>query len=188
MKRLLSIIVILSLFVSITLAEGNNKSNYDKLQYLFSTITFETTMEEVEAYLTENNLPYYKEKYNGNPAEYSYKIAFTKDDLLSRSSPDSVQISFNRSNGELLYASYHNYKSFLTALIYRYGIYWELQEKEPNNNYEGIYFYKPGGKNIGITITYKNGNKKETPYIKCSDIDEALRNVINPDIKYTIMW
>lgn len=117
MRKMLLTVVLVSMLFSIALSESNKGTKYDKLQFLFSTITFNTTMKEVEDYIADNELAFFKDRYNGHPAHYTYKIAFTKDDLLSQGSRDIVEISFNRSNREFLYATYHNGKSFLTAFI-----------------------------------------------------------------------
>ena len=66
----------------------------------------------------------------------------------------------------------------MIALLYNYGIYWDLNEKVPKNRISGIYYYTPGGEKTGMTIVYPNG-KKATAYYKCKDNNEALEKVIN---------
>lgn len=106
----------------------------------------------------------------------NYNIAFDSDVVLQKyaESGDSLEVSFNKEDGTILYAEYFNEASFRNALYYNYGTYWDFREDELDNTYTGYYYYKPGDTKGGITMKYDNGNSKETGYHSVSRGEEAL--------------
>lgn len=153
--------------------------DYDTLQELFIDISLKTTPDDIMEYINNNELKYTKEDYNGNPKNTTYKIAYY--DAVARqkkaSNGDFIKISFDRDNGRLLFAEYSYHLSFNSALLYNYGVFWQLQEEYPGNRYSGYYYYQPGKKD-GIVIKYDNGNEAKTPYQNCNDAKSALKAVL----------
>lgn len=153
---------------------------YDSLQKVFLAITKDTTEEALVTLIDEYGLEYTVKGYNGTPKTNSYKLAYEQDIALQRyaDSGDYIKISFNKEDGSLMYAEYFNDISFKNAILYCYGTYWDFREIEPNNNYSGYYYYKPGETKGGITMEYSNGNSTETGYHKVNSVEEALANVM----------
>ena len=74
-------------------------------------------------------------------------------------SGDSLEVSFNKEDGTILYAEYFNEASFRNALYYNYGTYWDFREDELDNTYTGYYYYKPGDTKGGITMIMVTAKK-----------------------------
>ena len=155
--------------------------NYDKLQSLFLTFSFETTEDDLIKWIEDNNLEYTAKKYNGSPKTMHYKIAYEHDVALQKyaESGDHIEISFDIADGAFMYAEYFNNNAFKTALLYNYGTYYDFRENEGNNKYSGYYYYKPGDDEGGITIEYNNGNSTETGYHSAKNGEDALSSVLD---------
>lgn len=155
--------------------------NYDKLQSLFLSFSFETTEDDLIKWIEDNGLKYTSKEYNGSPKNKSYKIAYEDDVALMRhaESGDHVEISFCKENGSFMYAEYFNYTTFKTALLYNYGTYWDFREREENNKYSGYYYHTSGESKGGITIEYSNGNSTETGYYSVENGENTLSIVLN---------
>ena len=155
--------------------------NYDKLQSLFLSFSFETTEDDLIKWIEDNDLKYTSKEYNGTPKKKSYKIAYEDDVALMRhaESGDHVEISFCKEDGSFLYAEYFNYTTFKTALLYNYGTYWDFRETEGNNKYSGYYYHTSGESKGGITIEYSNGNSTETNYYSVENGEKALSVVLD---------
>lgn len=157
-------------------AKAEETQEYDALQKIFLEINKETTEDKLLKLIEEHSVEYTAEEYNGTPKSRNYNIAFDSDVVLQKyaESGDSLEVSFNKEDGTILYAEYFNEASFRNALYYNYGTYWDFREDELDNTYTGYYYYKPGDTKGGITMKYDNGNSKETGYHSVSRGEEAL--------------
>lgn len=153
---------------------------YDALQQVFLALNDDTTIEELNSLITDNDLEYTSQDYNGTPKTTQVKLAYSHDTALQRyaEAGDYVAVVFDKQVGTFLYAEYFNHNAFKTAIYYNYGTYWDFRENEANNSYTGYYYHVPGDNRGGIVIEYSNGNKTETGYHKCSDGKEAIENAI----------
>ena len=161
----------------------NEFVEYDTLQNLFLILSFDTAIESIDSFISENNLEFTKKEYNGTPKKYVYKIAYKPRVALQRyaDSGDYVKVCFSRYDGSLLYAEYFNDSALMVALLYNYGTFWDFRESKPNNTYSGYYYSKPG-KYDGVIIEYANGLSTQTSYHECSNAEEALLNVVYPKV------
>jgi len=155
--------------------------NYDRLQSLFLSFSFETTENDLIEWIEENDLEYTVEQYNGTPKTVHYKIAYEENVALQKyaESGDHIELSFNKEDGTFMYAEYFNYTAFKTALLYNYGTYWDFREKEGNNKYSGYYYHTPGENEGGITMESSNGNSIETGYYSVENGENALSSVLD---------
>nr|DAE64169.1 MAG TPA: outer membrane protein assembly factor [Caudoviricetes sp.] len=162
------------------LQPADNKLEYDKLQQVFLAINFETKEDDILKLIKDNNLEYTVEEYNGSPKCNTYKLAYEEDVSLQKyaDSGDYIKVSFNKDNGSLMFVEYFNNELFKTALLYNYGVYWNFSEREPNNEYSGYYYYKPGDTQGSITMKDYNGNSSETGYYNVNSAQDALRNIL----------
>lgn len=153
---------------------------YDKLQSVFLSISFDTTEDVLLKLIEDNGLMYTSQKYNGNPKDTTYKLAYSNDVALQRyaKSGDHLEVSFDQETGTLLVAEYFNDTAFKEALLYNYGTYWDFREEEANNNYSGYYYYTPGDTEGGIEIKSSNGASTETGYHSAYSAEEALKNIL----------
>lgn len=153
---------------------------YDALQQVFLALNNDTTIEDLNTLIADNDLEYTSQDYNGTPKTTDVKLAYSNDTALQKyaEAGDYVNVVFDKQAGTFLYAEYFNHNAFKTAIYYNYGTYWDFSEKEANNNYTGYYYHTPGDNRGGIIIEYSNGNKTETGYHKCSDGKEAIKNAI----------
>ena len=156
------------------------KMEYDNLQKVFLVITKDTIEEDVLELVEEYGLAYTIQDYNGTPKSINYKLAYEHDVALQKyaDSGDSLEISFNKDDGSLMYAEYDNQESLKNALYYCYGTYWDFREKEADNDYTGYYYYTPGESKGGITMKYNNGNSTETGYHDAKSGEDALANIL----------
>ncbi len=156
---------------------------YDRLQEMFLAINTSTSCDDVERMIQEYGVEYTVEDYNGSPKNTKYKLAYdSKVALQSHADEGSyITVTFNKDNGQLMYAEYFCPSSFMVATYYCYGTYWDFREKEFPNNYSGYYYHNPGETKGGITIEYNNGNSTETGYHPCSSAEEALAHVVPKD-------
>lgn len=152
---------------------------YDNLQKVFLAITTKTTEDDIKSMIKEYGLEFSAEDYNGTPKKTCYKIAFDENVTPQKhaDSGDYIEVSFSKEDGSLLVADYFNENSFMDAILYNYGIYWDFREESPNNDYAGYYYHKPGDTEGGITMKYDNGNSKETGYHSVSNAQEALESI-----------
>lgn len=160
--------------------EETQKTEYDNLQKVFLAITKDTTEEDILVLIEDYGLEYTMQDYNGTPKTNHYKLAYTHDVALQKyaDSGDSLEISFSKEDGSLMYAEYFNQESFKNAIYYSYGTYWDFREKEPNNSYSGYYYHTPGESKGGITMKYSNGNSTETGYHDVNSGEDALANIL----------
>ena len=163
-----------------TTVEAVPTVEYDALQKVFIGFTLDTTQEDVMNLINEYGLEYSSQKYNGTPKSIQYKIAFDKGVTPQKYADegDHIEVSFNVADGTLLHAEYFNLKAFKTAVLYGYGTYWDFRSDEPNNQYSGHYYHKPGDAKGGITIKYSNGRSSETGYHQATSAEDALLNVL----------
>ena len=161
--------------------EISDAINYDKLQSLFLSFSFETTEDDLIKWIEDNGLKYTAKQYNGTHNTMHYKIAYEHDVALQRhaESGDYVELSFRKDDGAFMYAEYFNNTTFKTALLYNYGTFWDFREKEGNNKYSGYYCHTSGENKGGITIEYSNGNSTETGYYSVENGENALSIVLD---------
>lgn len=160
--------------------EKKPEVGYDKLQKVFLAVSFDTTENDIQQLIKENDLKYTVKEYNGTPKSNVYKIAY-EDGVAVQSyadSGDDLEVTFNQDDGTLMFAEYYNDKSFSDAILYNYGTYWEFSEKKPDNKYSGYYYHVPGDNEGGMTITYDNGNSVKTGYHKITSGKKAIQKVI----------
>lgn len=160
------------------LAERKATRNYDTLQTIFTQINTTTKPSDIESVITNNNLAFTKQEYNGTPKNVTYKIAYDKNVALQKhgSSGDYLSISFNANDGSVMTIEYH--KNLTEALLYNYGTHWDFREKNPNNQYSGYYYQLDSMKTDGIEIKYSNGNTKKTSYHRVDSADSALSGIL----------
>lgn len=154
---------------------------YHDLQKMFLAIDKDITEDELLKLIEEYNVAYTAEDYNGTPKERCYNIAFEEGAALQRyaDSGDTLEVSFDKNDGTILYAEYFNDEAFMDAIYYNYGTYWDFREDEPGNTYSGYYYYKPGDTKGGITMKYSNGNTKETGYHSVDSAEDALGDILS---------
>lgn len=152
---------------------------YDDLKKMFLEITTKTTEDEINDLIKEYGLEFTVEDYNGTPKESKYRIAYDDKVALQKygDSGESLEVTFSKEDGSLLIAEYFNEASFMEAILYNYGVYWDFREDTPNNEYTGYYYHKPGETEGGITMKYNNGNSYETGYHSVSNAKEALESI-----------
>ena len=140
----------------------------DKLKQIFVNLTFSTTEEDLLDWIDSYGLEYSAQKWNGTPKNMTYKIAFEDGVTAQRyaDSGDHIEVSFNLEDGTFLYAEYCPVAGNRVVILFNYGTYWELIEKEPNNSRSGYYY-----KNL------LGGGSGMDKYHLCKDADEALQHV-----------
>ena len=151
---------------------------YDSLQKAFLELNFNTSESDVENLITKYNFEYSKEE---NKASIKYRLAYTHLVAINSRgvSGDHIEISFDTTNGMMFIAEYFNSSKFKTASLYSYGTFLNFPSKNPNNDYSGYYYYKPGDSNKnGIVIEYPNGYSQQTYYHRCDNAEEALNAVM----------
>ena len=148
--------------------------SYSDLQQLFLSITTETTVSDIEGVISSGGFESSKSEQSDKTV---YKIARDKNVAVQKyaDTGEYVEIAFDPKTGAMMYAAHDDGESFLTALLYNYGTYWDFRF-DPGNAYSGYYYYKSGDKKSGVTLKYDNGNEKQTNYIKSRDAAEALRH------------
>lgn len=163
-----------------TESPAESTKEYDDLQKMFLEIDKDITEDELLKLIEEHGVAYTAEDYNGTPKERCYNIAFEEGAALQRyaDSGDTLEVSFDKNDGTILYAEYFNNEAFMDAVYYNYGTYWDFREDEPGNTYSGYYYYKPGDTKGGITMKYSNGNSKETGYYSVGSAEDALGHIL----------
>lgn len=160
---------------------AESTKEYDDLQKMFLEIDKDITEDELLKLIEEHGVAYTAEDYNGTPKERCYNIAFEEGAALQRyaDSGDTLEVSFDKNDGTILYAEYFNNEAFMETVYYNYGTYWDFGEDEPGNVYSGYYYYKPGDTKGGITMKYSNGNTKETGYHSVDSAEDALGDILS---------
>ena len=163
-----------------TESPAESTKEYDGLQKMFLEIDKDITEDELLKLIEEHGVAYTAEDYNGTPKERCYNIAFEEGAALQRyANPgDTLEVSFDKNDGTILYAEYFNNEAFMETVYYNYGTYWDFGEDEPGNVYSGYYYYKPGDTKGGITMKYSNGNTKETGYHSVDSAEDALIHIL----------
>ena len=158
---------------------------YDDLQNLFLSITDQTTIDDIEKYISEKKLSYTSEEYNASSSKekkLTYKIAYKDSAALQKYADEgsNVEITFNKNdNDTILFAQYEmEGKCSYRALYYNYGTWFDFREEEPGK-YTGYYIVDSFGKDEGIEIEYSNGNKTKTNYFKQKSAKKAIQKVID---------
>ena len=164
-----------------TESPAEETKEYHDLQKMFLAIDKDITEDELLKLIEEYNVAYTAEDYNGTPKERCYNITFEEGAALQRyaDSGDTLEVSFDKNDGMILYAEYFNDEAFMDAIYYNYGTYWDFREDEPGNTYSGYYYYKPGDTKGGITMKYSNGNTKETGYHSVDSAEDALGDILS---------
>lgn len=162
--------------------EVPNMYEYDELQTIFLSITPDTNIEEIEKVIAESALCYTCKEYNKSSGgkSISYKIAYT-DGVAKQSHADSgdyLDIDFDKENGKLMTAEYFNQKSFNSALLYCYGVWWDFRNSNAED-YSGFYLIDRHTEESGLTIKYTNGNEAETYYFPYETSEEVIQHIIN---------
>ena len=87
-------------------AKAEETQEYDALQKIFLEINKETTEDKLLKLIEEHSVEYTAEEYNGTPKSRNYNIAFDSDVVLQKyaESGDSLEVSFNKEDGTILYA------------------------------------------------------------------------------------
>ena len=154
---------------------------YDDIQKMFLAIDKDTTEDDLLKLLEEYEVAYTAEDYNGTPKKRCYNIAFEEGAALQRyANPgDTLEVSFDKNDGTILYAEYFNNEAFMETVYYNYGTYWDFGEDELGNVYSGYYYHKPGDTKGGITMKYSNGNTKETGYHSVDSAGDALGDILS---------
>lgn len=157
---------------------------YDTLQSLFVSFTPDTTVEELESFLTEHSLSFTSQEYNklSGGKTLKYIIAYT-DGVAKQKYADSgdyIDITFDKDNDlKLMYAQYCNLKAFgPSALFYCYGTWYDFRDANASD-YSGYYLVDSLSREDGITIEYTNGNKVTTHYFKCSSAEDVIQKLLS---------
>lgn len=162
---------------------------YDVLQKLFMAITVDTTPQELEALIAENNLFYTIGEYNQSGlkgAAHTYKIAYTEGASHQKyaDSGDYLEVSFDNGNDDKLkFAHYVKADSIdYTALFYNYGVWWDFDVTNAED-YSGYYINDSFGDDKGIVLKYTNGNERETNYYKYNSAEEVINKILERNME-----
>ncbi len=156
--------------------------NYDTLQALFISISENTSVEDIEKYISDNNLKYTLEHYNGGIQ--TYNLAYTEDASLQSyaDSGDYIEITFVEEEPyKIRYAQYvEDKKVGYSAIYYNHGVFWDFSDSDKmDGDYTGYYVSDSFGNDEGITIKYTNGNETKTNYFKYKNAEEVIQKVID---------
>lgn len=154
---------------------------YDDLQKIFLRLNKWSSEKELLLYIEEYGLPYEKEDYSSLGIDpISYKIAFTKDALkiASDNRGDCVYVTFSRSDNALRYAYYFDLETDSFALLYQYGVFFELKETKPHNVYAGYYYWDGDDNKDGIKISYSIDESVPSDFHKVKDAEDALLQLL----------
>ena len=94
---------------SVAASDSTNEAKAEEtqeLQKIFLEINKETTEDKLLKLIEEHSVEYTAEEYNGTPKSRNYNIAFDSDVVLQKyaESGDSLEVSFNKEDGTILYA------------------------------------------------------------------------------------
>lgn len=157
---------------------------YDALQNIFMAVKADTTIEELWALISENDLPVSVQEYNGGKAVF--RVAYTEGAARGKyaDSGDYLEITFDilgdnyMSNDNRLMTAYYVNDSWLSALLYVYGTWYDFRE-DNENDYSGYYIVDHFSKEDGITIKYANGNETITDYFCYDTAEEVIKTMID---------
>ena len=111
-------------------------SEYDVLQEFFVSMTADTTIEEIEKWIDENDLKFDIKEYSGsNSIEYTAGIEYEE----GKRHPfigDTIEVTFNSDTGVLKYGVYT--KHFVSAIFFQSGIYWDLRDSSEKGYYGDV--------------------------------------------------
>ena len=133
---------------------------YDTLQELFMRISLDTTEDDIIREYEQNKLQHDKRTYSGSKS-IEYTIGY---EYVSGRNPikgDTVEVTFDTANGKLKYAVYT--KSFVSAVLYNYGIYWDLRDGDPESN----------------TVEYYGDIVGKHAYERVNSAEEAIQYVLD---------
>ena len=156
--------------------------SYDILQTFFLSIGENTTIEDVEKFVSDNGLEYTLEHYNSG--EKTYNLAYTKGaSLQSYADPgDHIEISFDEEEPcKIRVAQYvQDGKAGYSAVYYNHGTFWDFSDSDKmDGNYTGYYISDSFGNDKGIIIKYTNGNEANTNYFKFETAEETIQQIID---------
>lgn len=134
------------------------QNEYDDIQAIFLNLSSATTEEELISMVENKDLCLGTHYYHGSKV-MRYMIAFTEAVANVEESGDYLEVYFSN-DGLLEYAEYNNHSSNINALYYNFGIDYNFNDKQPNNEHTGYYACEG------------------TNYSKVSDGKEALRCVM----------
>ncbi len=173
---------------SVDSSSKNNKTyEYDALQSIFLSITLDTTPQDLEKMITDNNLYYSVAEYNQTESsgkEYSYIIAYSEGAAKHRyADPGStLEVDFDNGNNNKLKNAYYSNTDAVGygALFYVYGVWFDFRN-ENAEDYKGYYLIGDNDprKANGITIKYANGREAETDYIKYDSSETLINQIID---------
>lgn len=180
-RRVLSLsvaAVLVAFLYSVCLAETD--VSLSPMDQIFYAVDLDTTYQQAMKLIEESGLYYSVREFNGTPK----KISIIASDIEAAAkhsyaaSGDSIQLCFDKGTNALLYMQYCDDKTLCSALLYSYGTYWDFREKEPNNQYTGLYYQDPMDfdKN-GIVMVYSNGNSTKTNYYPFEDKASLLERL-----------
>lgn len=109
---------------------------YDTLQEIFMRISFDTTEDDIIRECEVNELKYDIKTYRGSKAkEYTlgYEYRSGRNPIVG----DNIEVTFSTEDGSLAYAVYT--KSFVSAILFNYGSYWDLRSQTPGSSTSGYY-------------------------------------------------
>ena len=162
---------------------------YDALQTIFVKISADTTIEQLWAFISENDLSVTVQEYNksgGGGNKVIVQIAYTDGAARQKygDSGDYLRVSFDEigshymSNDNRVMSAEYVCSAGLTALFYNYGTWYSFSDSM-DGDYSGYYLVNPLSKDDGITIQYTNGNKATTNYFLCDSADEVIQQIID---------
>lgn len=163
---------------------------YDALQNIFMAVTADTTIEELWALISENELSVTAEEYSKfhGGKKVVFCIAYTDGAARQKyaDSGDYLEITFdiigdNRMSNEnrLMSAEYVNINcSPCAGFYYQYGT-WKEFDEDIENDYSGYYIIDGYSKEDGITIRYSNGYEKTVPYFRQNSAEEVIQTMID---------
>lgn len=164
----------------------DNKKKYDALQRVFIAINKDTSIEELNTLISDNNLHFTTQEYNDDSwTTLIYKIAYTDGVALQKyaDSGDNLEVAFSNNNNILEYAVYNKEQNGKEVIFYNFGTWYDFRETEPNNKYSGYYFIdnstaeKMFDEN-GIKIKYSNGNVGKTNYYAYNSAEDVLDKLL----------
>ena len=148
--------------------------SYDQLESLYLKINEKMSYEEILKIVEETGLPFTEVEYNGSK---KIKVAFTEGVAKQRyaDSGDNLEISFDQES-DRKYAfgtlEYFNNDKFVTIFQYEGGTYWDFYNCQDKG-----YFINDIDNKGNYEMTFNNGKKKKTKYIKANSKEEQLRYI-----------
>lgn len=139
----------------------------DDLQSLFVTLTYSTTMEDLENYANEKHLEYSKKKTGeGYRLKFAFESGVTSQDVRYADDGSYVDMIFSSGAVEdIKRAEYYDYDYHGSALFYNYGV--PLSGGMPENEYSGWYYVGNDGEGVD-----------NTKYVLCENGEDAIKQII----------